>query len=199
MRTTISILTLTTLLAITSCRQEIDRIYIDYDYYDLAISDTVETLTLFAITNEESLQYGAKVAYVDNSGDTIIPFGKFAYFGTDTLKYYANVIEWINDSTYGRRIGINRNQEILFDMVMFDNGPEPFNEGLARVFRDGKMGYANKFGQVVIPCIYDYAKWFDKGVAQVTFDAAIYLDGDEHRKVESNEWFSIDKSGQPLK
>ena len=82
---------------------------------------------------------------------------------------------------------------------MFDNGPEPFNEGLTRIFRDGKMGYANNYGQVVIPCIYDYAKWFDKGVAEVTFSANIYLDAEEHRQVESDEWFKIDKKGQPLK
>jgi hypothetical protein len=199
METTISILTLMTLLTITSCRQKIDRIYIDYDYDDVAAFDTTATSTLFAVTDEEFLQYGARVAYVDNSGDTIIPLGKFAYFGTDTLKHYANVIEWVNDSTYGRRVGIDKNQQILFDLVMFDNGPEPFNEGLTRVFRDGKMGYANEFGQVVIPCIYDYAKWFEKGVAEVTFDATIYLDGDEHRQVESNEWFKIDKSGQRVK
>lgn len=118
-----------TLLTITSCRQKIDRIYIDYDYYDVAASDTIATSTLYAVTDEEFLQYGARAAYVGNSGDTIIPFGKFAYYGTDTLKHYANVIEWINDSTYGRRVGINRNQEVLFDLVLFDNGPEPFNEG----------------------------------------------------------------------
>jgi hypothetical protein len=179
-----------------SCRQTIDRIYIDYDYYDITASDTVGMSKLFAVTDEEFMQYGSRVAYVDNLGDTIIPFGKFAYYGTDTLLHYANVMEWVNDSTYGRRIGINRNQEILFDLVMFDNGPEPFNDGLTRVFRDGKMGYANKFGQVVIPCIYDYAKWFDEGTAEVTFNATIYIDGDEHRQVEGDEWFKIDKSGQ---
>lgn len=199
MRTTISIVTFTTLLTITACRQQIDRIYIDYDYHDVSISDTMATSMLFAITDEEFLQYGARVAYVDNLGDTVIPFGRFAYYGTDTLIHYANVMELVNDSTYGRRIGINRNQEILFDLVMFDNGPEPFNEGLTRVFRDGKMGYANRFGQVVIPCIYDYAKWFENETAEVTFNATIFIDNYEHRQVESDEWFKIDKSGQRLK
>jgi len=83
-------------------------------------------------------------------------------YGTDTLEYYANVIEHPNDSIYGRQIAINRNQNILFDVVMFDNGPEPFVEGLTRVLRNGKMGFANKFGQVVIPCKYDFVKWLLK-------------------------------------
>jgi hypothetical protein len=135
---------------------------------------------------------------VDNLGDTVIPFGKFAYYGTDTLIHYANVLESYGDGKVGRQVGIDENQNVLFDLVMFDNGPEPFNEGLTRVLRDGKMGYANKFGQVVIPCIYDYAKWFDNGVAEVTFKATEYLDGDEHRRVESDEWFTIDTRGQKV-
>ena len=189
---------MTTLLTFNSCRQTIEREYIDRDYFDIATTDTLGTQKLIAVTDEEFLQYGARVAYVDNLGDTVIPFGKFAYYGTDTLVHYANVLETYNDGAAGRQIGIDRKQNILFDLVMFDNGPEPFNEGLTRILRDGKMGYANKFGQVVIPCIYDYAKWFDKGFAEVTFKATVYLDGDEHRRVESNEWFKIDKRGQKI-
>jgi len=33
----------------------------------------------------------------------------------------------------------------IFYAVMFDDGPDPFNEGLIRVLRNGEMGYANKF------------------------------------------------------
>ena len=129
---------------------------------------------------------------------TIIPFGKYAYYGTDTLEFYANVIEHPNDSTYGRQIAIDRNQNILFDIVMFDNGPEPFNENLTRVLRNGKMGYANKFGQIIIPCEYDYAKWFENGKAVVTYNAKEYFDLDDHKRVESDEWFVIDKKGKKI-
>ncbi|MAW96571.1 MAG: hypothetical protein CMF36_10035 [Leeuwenhoekiella sp.] len=99
----------------------------------------------------------------------------------------------------GRRIAIDRNQNVLFDIVMFDNGPEPFNEDLMRVLRNGKMGYANKFGQIVIPCEYDYAKWFENGKAEVTYNAKEYLDLDEHKRFESDDWFIIDKKGKKLK
>jgi len=81
---------------------------------------------------------------------------------------------------------------------MFDNGLEPFNEGLIRVLRNGKMGYANKYGRIVIPCIYDYAGWFEKGNANVTFNAVEYLDGDGHPKADSHEWFEIDKNGSKM-
>ena len=29
------------------------------------------------------------------------------------------------------------------------------------------MGYANKFGQIVIPCEYGFAKWFENGKAKL--------------------------------
>jgi hypothetical protein len=199
MRTTISIYSLATLLTLISCRRSIEHELTSHEYHDLKKFDTVESPPLFAVTDEEFLQYGARVAYVDKSGDTIIPFGKYGYYGTNTLIYYGNVLESENGSEFGRQIGINRNQEVLFDLVMFDNGPEPFKEGLTRVLRYGKMGYANKYGQVVIPCIYDYAKWFDNGIAEVTFRGTEYLNGDEHKRVESDEWFTIDKHGPKVK
>jgi hypothetical protein len=186
------------IIAIFSCRKYIDKEATNYQYFDKQISDTISTEKLKAVTNEEYLQYGVEVAFLNENNDTIIPFGKYAYYGTDTLEFYANVIEHPNDSTYGRQIAIDRNQNILFDLVMFDNGPEPFNENLTRVLRNGKMGYANRFGQIIIPCEYDYVKWFENGKAEVTYNAKEYFDLDDHKRVESDEWFVIDKKGNKI-
>ena len=182
-----------------SCRKYIGKKTTNYQYFDKSVSDTISTEKLIAVTDEEYLQYGVRVAYVNEKNDTIIPFGKYAYYGTDVFEYYANVIEHPNDSTYGRQIAIDKNQNILFDAVVFNNGPEPFVEGLARVIRNGKMGFANKFGQVVIPCVYDFAKSFKNGKAEVTYNATEYLNMDKHKKVESDKWFVIDKKGNKLK
>ena len=186
------------LLIFSSCRQYINREITDYKYYDTQDSDTISSDTLIAVTDEDYLQYGSRVAYVNFHGDTIIPFGHFAYFGTDTLTHFATVLKYTNDSIFGRQIAIDRNQNILFDIVMFDNGPELFHDGLLRVLQNGKMGYANRFGQIVIPCVYDYAKWFDNGQAEVTFKAKEFLDMEEHRRVESDDWFKIDKKGNKI-
>lgn len=193
------ILIVFTSLTIISCKHRIERPVTNYEYFDNTESDTLDKSFLYAITNEEYLQYGSSVAYVNMESDTIIPFGQYAYFGTDSFIYYANVMEHPNDSTFGRQIGINREQKILFDIVMFDYGPDPFQENLTRVLRNGKFGFANKYGIVVIPCIYDYAKWFVNGKAEVTFDAVEYLDMEEHMRVESDEWFEIDKQGKTIK
>lgn len=187
------------ILTLLSCKKYLHKKTAHYQYFDIPIADTITTDKLKAVTDEEYLQYGARVAFVNKRNDTIIPFGKYAYYGTDTLEFYANVIEHPNDSTYGRAVAIDREQHILFDIVIFDNGPEPFNEGVTRVLRNGKMGYANKFGQIVIPCKYDYAKWFKNGKAEVTYNAREFYDLDEHKQVESNEWFKIDKSGKTIK
>ncbi len=187
------------LITLSSCRQNKEGVITNHEYYDIYPSDTSGEPGLTAVTDEEFLQYGARVAFINYSGDTIIPFGKYAYYGTDTLIHYANVIKLSNDSTYGRQIAIDRNQRVLFDLVMFDNGPEPFSEGLTRILRNGRMGYANEYGQIVIPCIYDYATHFENGKAQVTFDAVEYNDIDEHRRVESDEWLEIDREGKRIK
>ncbi len=186
------------ILTILSCRKDIDKKVTNYQYFDKPTSDTISTEILKAVTDKEYLQYGVRVAFINDNNDTIIPFGKYAYYGTDKLEFYANVIVQPNDSTYGRQIAIDRNQNVLFDIVMFDNGPEPFNENLTRVLRNGKMGYANKFGQIVIPCEYDYAKWFENGKAEVTYNAKEYFDLDDHKRVESSEWFVIDKKGKKI-
>ncbi|MFA9370524.1 MAG: WG repeat-containing protein [Labilibaculum antarcticum] len=183
----------------SSCRHKIEREITNYEYFDITESKMLSKEILSAITNEEYLQYGSSVAYVNEKGDTIIPFGKYAYYGTDTFVHFANVMVHPNDSTYGRQVGINRHLKILFDIVMFDNGPEPFKEGLIRILRNGKMGYANEYGEIVIPCIYDYAKWIHDGEAEVTFDALEFRDMDEHLRVESDEWFLIDMNGKKIK
>ena len=193
MRTIIS-LTVLIISTLNSCSQKNKQDEtVAFQYFDIVASDTATLPMLFAVTDEEFLQYGARVAYVNKLGDTIISFGKFTYFGTDTLKYYATVLE----KATGKVLGVNSEQKILFDLVTLDNEPDPFSEGLTRVVRSGKMGYANKYGQVVIPCIYQHAKSFNGGRAEVTFKTIAKGDG-EYKSVPTDGWFTIDKEGRKI-
>ncbi|MBU2912834.1 WG repeat-containing protein [Reichenbachiella agariperforans] len=184
-------------VAMSACREIVEQVQTDSPYVDVT-TDTTTLPMLYAVSDEEYLQYGADVSYVTAAGDTIVPFGHFAYYGTDSFTHVANVILHPNDSTYGRQVGINRYQDILFDLVMYDNGPEPLHDGLLRVLRNGKMGFANEKGQIVIPCIYDYVQRFDGGQAEVTFEATEYYDLDDHLRVESDTWFDIDRHGKRI-
>ena len=188
------------IVSVFSCGQKTVKEVTHHTYFDKSQLDTNTKDSLLAVTDEEYLQYGSRVAYLNTKGDTIIPFGKYAYLGTDTLTHYANVIEFPKDSSYGRWIAIDRNQNILYDIVSFDNGPDYFHEGLVRVKRNGKMGFADKYGQIAISCEYDFVWWFEDGKAKVTFDAREIRDKyDDHTKIESDEWFSIDKNGTRIK
>jgi hypothetical protein len=53
------------LLIVSSCRQYIEREITDYKYYDTQDSDTISSDTLIAVTDEDYLQYGSRVAYVN--------------------------------------------------------------------------------------------------------------------------------------
>ncbi|MFK7798651.1 MAG: WG repeat-containing protein [Aureispira sp.] len=181
-----------------SCDQKaVPTIIAKDDYFDPAASDTTRQEILIAVTDEEELQYGARVAYLNEKGDTIIPFGKYAYLGTDTLVHFANVMEFPNDSSYGQWVAIDQHQNRLYDLVTFDNGPDYFYEGLVRAKRNEKMGFANQYGQIVIPCTYAFAWSFEEGKAKVALNAKAIKDG-EHTRVESDEWFFIDKKGQKI-
>jgi len=181
----------------SSCRQKLKKEVTSFAYFNKPQLDSKTINPLIAVTDEEYLQFGSRVAYLNTKGDTVIPFGKYAFLGTDTLIYYANVIEFLKDSSYGKWIAIDRNQNTLYDIVSFDNGPDYFKEGLGRGIRKRKMGFANEYGQIVIPCKYDFAWWFEDGKAKVTFKARdIGVKYDEHSIVESDEWFYIDKNGK---
>lgn len=188
------------LASIFSCGQKSKKERTDYTYYDKSKSDIETKEPLIAVTDEEFLQYGSRVAYINTKGDTIIPFDKYAYLGTDTFTHFANVLEFRENGSNVRRIAIDRNQNTLYDIVLFDNGPDYFHEGLVRAKRNGKMGFANKYGQIVIPCEYDFVWWFQDGKAKVTYDAREIRDKyDEHTRIKSDEWFYIDKNGEILK
>jgi hypothetical protein len=188
------------IISASSCGQKSEKEATNYTYFDKSHSDSTTKESLIAVTDEEYLQYGSRVAYLNKKGDTIIPFGKYGYLGTDTLTHYANVFEYPTDSSGGRRIAIDRNQNTLYDLVFFDNGPDYFHEGLVRAERNGKMGFADKYGQIVIPCEYDFVGWFEDGKAKVTYDAREIKDKyDDHTRIESDEWFYIDKNGNRIK
>jgi len=59
-------------LVASSCRYIINKEITNYKYFDVSSSDTIETDTLFAVTDEKNLEYGSRLAYINKLGDTII-------------------------------------------------------------------------------------------------------------------------------
>lgn len=136
---------------------------------------------------------GVNTAYINSNGDTIIPYNKYFYCFTDTLKYFAIVIDYNT-----KCIAIDKNENVLFEVFWCDNGPDYFSEGLFRIKEKGKIGYANEKGEIVILPQFECAFPFDNGIAKVSFECSTQQDF-EHSKWISNNWFFIDKNGKRIK
>ena len=164
-------------------------------YHDIDLNAARAFEMLVAVSKEEFLGYGSEVAYVNLDGDTIINFGQFNYFGTDTLRHYANVIPYSDRKELGPPIAIDGHGNQLFDLFLFDNGPDYFSEGLTRVKRNGKIGFGNERGEIIVPCQYAFAHPFENGLSKVTYEATKIREG-EHTRIVSDDWFWIDRTGK---
>ena len=87
--------------------------------------------TLTAHTTEPYLEVGVPVCYLNERGDTIVPYGKYRYCQTDTIKKIGFVYE--NKPKDARIICINDAGKELFYVFKYDNGPDYIQEGLFRI------------------------------------------------------------------
>ncbi len=101
-------------------------------------------------------------AYIN--GDTVIGIGKYQYCFTDTFRKYAFVVK--QDSGI---VAIDRDENVLYNVFLLDNGPDEVSEGLFRVVLKNKIGYADAItGSIVIQPQFDCAYPFQNGLAQVS-------------------------------
>ncbi len=141
--------------------------------------------TLFRVADPT----GEAFAFVNQKGDTVVPFGRYAYTFTDTLVTFGVVVDQ-NDL-----VAINQRGRRIYEVYPFDNGPDYVEEGLFRIMRYGKIGFADTTGNIVIEPRFACAYPFSGGKAKVALECTLEADG-EHRAMRSDEWFYIDKSGR---
>lgn len=166
---------------------------IQKEYAALIEADSIDKL--IPITNEGELRFGTPCAFIDNQGDTIIPFGRFTSFETDTLLTFAFVKDYKNGV-----VGINRKGEILFDAFIYGDAQlDSYSEGLVRILQNKKIGFADKTGKIIIGPKYKCAYPFENGKAKVTYDCETIKDELEHSTYKSETWFYIDKKGKEIK
>lgn len=140
--------------------------------------------------SKEIEQYG----YRDSRGKIVIPFGKYPRVFTGTIREIAFVaIRHEGSSSVKGLYAINKKEEILFQVYPFDNGPDYLSEGLFRILdEEGRIGFANMDGEVVISPRYAYIDAFKGGVASFcdgckkkTYisnkDNPIRLEGDQYQ------------------
>lgn len=98
--------------------------------------------------------------YVDQQGNIRIEIGKYYPCYTDTMFYYAFVYK-----EGSGLVAIDKEEKVLFNVWVVDNGPDYPSEGLFRIVKDGKIGFANLKGEIVIPPRFEAVYPFQDGVA----------------------------------
>lgn len=144
---------------------------------------------------ESTYELGDDFCYVDELGDTIIPYGKYFYSYSDTIWTFGIVS--VKGEGRLKMVGIDKKGAILYEIYVFDNGPDYIEEGLFRIIKNNKIGFANEFGEVVIKPQYSCAYPFSNGVAQVTYSCA-EEEYQEHKAFISEDWFFINKRGEKI-
>lgn len=101
-----------------------------------------------------------KYGYIDESGKMVIPAQyDYAYDFSDGL-----ALVRLN----GQELFIDKEGKTVISTTSQWSDVEPFHEGLARVQVNGKNGFIDKEGNLVIPFLYDYARQFNDGMAEVS-------------------------------
>jgi hypothetical protein len=130
--------------------------------------------------------------YLNPQGDTIIPFNKYLACFTDTFKTSAIVA---NSKTI---VAIDRQEKVLYEVFLYDNGPDYPAEGLFRIVQNNKIGFADALtGKIVIQPQFTCAYPFEGGKAKVSNNCTIKPEG-EHSLWISDTWDYIDKTGKVL-
>lgn len=129
--------------------------------------------------------------YVNQAGDTIVPAGKYEFCFTDTIRR----LGMVSEKGTGKIMAINPDAEVLFEVFNFDNGPDYPQEGLFRIIKDGRFGYADTAGNVVIEPRFACAFPFENGRARVADDCTT-IPEIEHSSWASANWYYVDREGK---
>ena len=151
--------------------------------------------SLIARTTEKYLEVGVPVCYLNEQGDTIIPYGKYKFCQADTIRNIGFVYENKQDA---RIVCIDNQGKELFYVFKYDTGPDYIREGLFRIMDDeGLIGFADSLGNVVIKPQFKFAFPFEGGKAKVTLTGKqkAMPDG-EHHEWKSDKWQYINKKGE---
>ncbi len=91
---------------------------------------------------------------------------------------------------------VDGQKTVVYEVFIYDNGPDYEADGLIRVVKNGKIGYADaKTYAIVIEPQFDCAYPFENGKAKVSNQCQTVKDG-EHNVWKSDAWQYVDKQGK---
>ncbi|MCX6286644.1 MAG: WG repeat-containing protein [Bacteroidetes bacterium] len=131
--------------------------------------------------------------YKDHNGTVVIPIGKYPMVFSDTFRTYAIVA-----SPEKGFVTINRQEQVLYEVFPYDNGPDYISDGLFRIIANKKIGFADSAtGKVMIIPQFDCARPFENGLAEVSTNCKSQVYGDNATWISDN-WYYIDKTGRKI-
>lgn len=156
--------------------------------------------SLIAHTTESHLETNVPVCYLNEQGDTIVPYGKYKFCQTDTIRNIGFVYENKQDA---RIVCIDHQGKELFYVFKYDNGPDCVREGLFRIMNEnGLIGFADTLGNIVIKPQFKFAFPFENGKAKVTFSGEnreVPDSNGEKHYWDSSDWYYVNKNGKIIK
>lgn len=113
----------------------------------------------------------------------------------ETEKSSASAPLTMEQTANGKWVVMDGSKNTLYEVFIYDNGPDYPSEGLLRIVQNGKIGYANATNYaIVIEPQFDCAFPFENGKARVSKQCQTVKDG-EHSVWESDNWQYVDKQG----
>ncbi len=92
---------------------------------------------------------------------------------------------------------IRSDGQVLLRPFIYDNGPDPFHEGLARFTENNLLGFYDVQGRIIIEAEFDFAWPFEAGQARVCKGCEKRYDGEHYSMEGGSQWF-IDKNGKKV-
>jgi len=142
--------------------------------------------TTDSLSNQAQLQPRGKCAffkngqiYICNSTIKKLLFSKKGLSNIYTSKY-----GWLFVKTDGSTI----------PTITFDNGSDYFVENMARYTDNGKIGFIDEYGKIVIKADYDFAFPFQNSYA-IVCNGCTPIPDDEYFVLTGGTWGCIDKNG----
>ncbi|WP_306354047.1 WG repeat-containing protein [Flavobacterium sp. '19STA2R22 D10 B1'] len=138
----------------------------------------------------DSLSGNELYGYKNRAGEIKI-VAKYIIIGTDTLHTAAFVL------SNNKWVMIDKQEKVLLEPFIYDNGPDYTVEGLFRYVENNKIGFANEKGEKVIPAQFDFAFYFSEGLAAFSVGGEKVMDsGGEHWFWGGGTWGYVNAKGK---
>ncbi|TZF99100.1 WG repeat-containing protein (plasmid) [Chryseobacterium panacisoli] len=92
----------------------------------------------------------------------------------------------------------DRKGKFLYQPFLYDNSADYFSEGLRRLVKNGKVGFADRNGKTIIEAEHDFASPFNYGYAAFCDGCDWEKTNDEHRAIVGGKWSVMNTKGQTV-